>query len=127
MEALSYLDTHVLVWLYAGEIDRLSDTARDRLQHTALLISPMVRLELQYLYEIGRTSEPAGAVVGELEAQISLRTCDQPFMEIVAMAEKQEWTRDPFDRIIVAQAALNNTVLLTKDGSIQQNYTRAVW
>ncbi len=37
------------------------------------------------------------------------------------------WTRDPFDRIITAQASLNEALLITKDGSIRKNYARAVW
>ncbi len=53
-----YLDTHVVVWLYAGLTARLRPAARDLLNTSDLAISPMVFLELQYLYETGRTTEP---------------------------------------------------------------------
>ncbi len=33
----------------------------------------------------------------------------------------------PFDRIIVANAALNNNILLTKDKNILANYDNARW
>lgn len=47
-----YLDTHVVVWLYAGLTAKLSDLAKLLINKHELYISPIVRLELQYLYEI---------------------------------------------------------------------------
>jgi len=39
-----------------------------------------------------------------------------------------DWSRDPFDRIIVAQAIANHdAVLLTADAHIRSHYRRAVW
>ncbi|WP_230458629.1 PIN domain-containing protein [Microcystis aeruginosa] len=49
-----YLDTHIVVWLYAGLTAKLSDCAKHLINENELYISPIVRLELQYLYEIGR-------------------------------------------------------------------------
>jgi len=37
------------------------------------------------------------------------------------------WTRDPFDRIIVANAAVNHNILVTKDQNILENYEKAIW
>jgi len=37
------------------------------------------------------------------------------------------WTRDPFDRLIVAHAIKANCNLLTKDEKIRKNYAHAVW
>jgi PIN domain nuclease of toxin-antitoxin system len=39
----------------------------------------------------------------------------------------QTWTRDPFDRIIVAQARLRGAPLLTKDRTIQTHHAEAFW
>jgi PIN domain nuclease of toxin-antitoxin system len=38
-----------------------------------------------------------------------------------------QWTRDPFDRLITAQAASYNQVLLTKDETIRKHYANAIW
>jgi len=35
--------------------------------------------------------------------------------------------QDPFDRIIVANAALNDDILVTKDQHILENYEKAFW
>ena len=49
-----YLDTHVVVWLYAGDTERLSVHARQHIESNELLVSPIVLLELAYLKELGR-------------------------------------------------------------------------
>jgi PIN domain nuclease of toxin-antitoxin system len=42
-------------------------------------------------------------------------------------ALRETWGRDPFDRLIVAQAKVNEVVLVTKDETIRSNYGLAVW
>lgn len=127
MASVIYLDTHVVAWLYAGLIERLSQKATKLINESDLHISPMVELELQYLYETGKTNQPGHRITAELAQKIGLRFCVKPFPEVIASALKQDWTRDPFDRIIVGQAALNGSTLLTKDESIQKHYPGALW
>lgn len=127
MAVVVYLDTHVVAWLYAAEIGLLTDTARRLIRDNDVLISPIVRLELQYLFEIGRTSIPAGEVINDLSGSIGLQICHQPIARVIEKAERESWTRDPFDRIIVAQASLSETTLVTKDEAIHQHYNHATW
>jgi PIN domain nuclease of toxin-antitoxin system len=125
--AVIYLDTHVVAWLYAGLTDRFPAAVRRLLEENDLLVSPMVGLELQYLYEIQRTTEPSATVIGALGAAIGLQVCELPFPQVAAEALRQAWTRDPFDRLITAQAAVRQTPLITKDETIRAHYARAVW
>jgi len=127
MAALIYLDTHVVTWLRAGRTDLLPELARRLLEENELLISPFVVLELQYLFEIQRASEPAEVVLAALTRDVGLEVCELPFFEVARMALGQSWTRDPFDRIIVSQAALRNAPLLTRDQVIRDHYSQAVW
>ena len=53
MATVIHLDTHVVVWLYAGDLRRFSPGARRRLGGEELRISPMVAIEIQYLHEVG--------------------------------------------------------------------------
>jgi PIN domain nuclease of toxin-antitoxin system len=124
---LIYLDTHVVVWLYAGLTDKFSESARELINEQDLYISPMVRLELQYLFEIQRVTEGAQAVVNDLSTRIGLQVCSKPFNDVVAQSLAASWTRDPFDRLIVAHAALNDNLLLSKDQNVLENYSRARW
>lgn len=127
MAAVVYLDTHVVAWLFAGSTDLMSGKARQLIRTHDLVISPMVRLELQYLYEIGRAKAGAEAVIGDLRRSIGLSYCARPFTQIIETAERFSWTRDPFDRIIVAQAAIGRNLLITKDESLLKHYKNAVW
>lgn len=121
------LDTHVVVWLHAGETSLLPKLARQRLNEEDALICPLVALELEYLYEIDRITFPADTILADLEAEIGLKVCSRPFAPTLRESLKQKWTRDPFDRMISAHAVANAFDLLTKDEAIRDNCERAFW
>lgn len=122
-----YLDTHAVVWLYAKELDRFQKSALQRIGETPLYISPAVLLELQLFLEIKRITADPMLIFQTLEETIGLQLCDLEFSKIVTGARAQSWTRDPFDRLIVAQAAIQNAQLLTKDRIIRRHYALACW
>ena len=122
-----YLDTHVVVWLYAGKIRKFSEQAKDLINNNEVTISPVVRLELQYLFEIQRITDEAKLIVSDLSDRIGLKICDKSFNNIISGALDYSWTHDPFDRIIVANANVNHNILITKDQNILNNYDRAIW
>jgi len=123
----AYLDTHVTLWLYAGETARISKRAANLINGEALLASPIVLLELQYLREIGRLTATPRAVAAELKRRVGLEVQSRPLDEIVEQARDLDWTRDVFDRLIVAQAALDAAALVTTDRTIRKHYPKAVW
>ena len=51
---IHYLDTQVVVWLAGGEVEKVSAPAAEAIRKSDLVISPMVLLELQHLFEIKR-------------------------------------------------------------------------
>jgi PIN domain nuclease of toxin-antitoxin system len=127
MAPLIYLDTHVVVWLFAGRVALFPADARVLLETSDLYISPIVALELEYLFEIRRISLPCSTMVESLQREVGLRVCDLPFPSVIEAARQQTWTRDPFDRIVVGQAAVRDAPLLTSDRSIRQHYASATW
>ncbi len=122
-----YLDTHVVVWLYAGEIERFTPAGKDILDKEVLVISPIVQLELEYLRETDRITVESALVLETLGATIGLTVCDRPFLDVVLESIGQNWTRDPFDRLIVAHAMTRNARLLTKDRMLRDHYALACW
>ena len=126
-EEVTYLDTHVVIWLFGGERHRLSSAATEQIRNEELLVSPAVVLELQLLHEIKRLRAVAFKVIERLSSEIGLVVCRLPFTSVLEHAVKQTWTRDPFDRLIVAQASANDAALVTKDGGIRDNYRRSIW
>ena len=122
-----YLDTHVVVWLYVGLSENFSQQTKELINENEIYISTIVRLELQYLYEIQRITDESNTIVSDLSNRIGLKVCDKNFNTIIAQSLEITWTRDPFDRIITANATLNNNILVTKDQNILDNYTNAKW
>jgi PIN domain nuclease of toxin-antitoxin system len=127
VEAVIYLDTHVVAWLYSGQAGLLPRPVLRLLERESKRISPMVELELQLLFEVGRIAETAATVLETVRADFDLELCDLPFHEVVRRAVEQSWTRDPFDRMIVAQAEVRGSRLLTRDATIRDHYQHALW
>ena len=98
---MTYLDTHVVVWLY--------------------------RRDLELLSEIQSQRPRALTVLRALEKDIGLKVCELPFPSVFNQALGEKWGRDLFDRLIVAQAKANNQPLITKDRKIRQYYRQSVW
>jgi PIN domain nuclease of toxin-antitoxin system len=125
---IAYLDTHVVLWLAAGKVNRLSTKARGLLDRSELLLSAMAYLELEYLYELGKTKFRAGDLLKKVEHETKLRLCDLPFPAIASAALDEKWTRDPFDRLIVANAKANGFAwLISADEQMRKLYPRTVW
>lgn len=122
-----YLDTHVIVWLYAGLEEKFSQTVKKIMNENETLISPIVRLELQYLHQLERIDQPADEVIGDISKRFGTRICEKDFNAVVSQALSHTWTRDPFDRLIVANAAIDDSILISKDKNILENYDQARW
>jgi len=122
-----YVDTHVIVWMAKGEQEHLSRSASQALESDDLFISAAVMLELELLHEIGRLRASAERTLSFLESETGLRVCPLPFHDVVTQALREKWTRDPFDRLIVANAKAAGAPLVTKDERIRKHYRRAIW
>lgn len=63
--------------------------------------------ELEYLYEIQLILLSAQDFLLKLEYELGVRVCDLEFPRVIALALNEKWTRDPFDRVVVAHAKTN--------------------
>ena len=127
MEAVVRLDTHIVVWLYAGTPERLSKSAAEAINNNDLVVSPIVELELTYLFEIGRLTVNGPTIIADLRQRSGLSFSDSTMAAVMQAAGTLSWTRDPFDRTIVGDAIAANTRLITKDEKIRDNSTTAFW
>src|SRR6478609_8530813 len=101
-----FLDTHALVWLYEGLLEKFPQKIRNKLDSLELFISPMIKLELDLLYEIGRINKTGMEIWGYLHPHLGVNISKVDFYEVVEEAQHMIWTRDPFDRLIVANASI---------------------
>jgi PIN domain nuclease of toxin-antitoxin system len=123
----AFLDTHAAVFLWEGRAEVFGSASRELLEQATLFVSPLVRLELQFLREIGKLKVGADEIIGSLTADAGVVVTDDSLESLVPQAMALSWTRDPFDRLLVATALLHQAPLLTRDRRIQENFAGAVW
>jgi len=121
-----FLDTHALVFLVADP-KRIPRTLWTFLDAHELVCSPMARIELDFLYEIRRIVEDPRAIMELLKRDYGVTLFHEGWDRAPEIAATLTWTRDPFDRLIVAHALTWGAPLLSKDTQILNHYDHAFW
>lgn len=111
------LDTHALLWLHQGNRRAQSLLA----PKARLRTSPASLLELQFLVEAGRLRLKQRTGVEDLFADPRWLVDEPPSGAWFAHTLDLDWTRDPFDRLLVAHALLRGWELATADSVILEN------
>lgn len=111
------LDTHVLLWLLS-EPGHVPTTVRDRLadRGNGLLVSAASALEISTKIRIGKLD--AADLPTTLSGRVSrMGASTLPIsFEHALLAGAMVWDhRDPFDRLLIAQATIENATLVTVD------------
>lgn len=123
-----HLDTQVAVWMLDKTARRLSPGARRLLSgRRRLAVSPFVAFELSLLHEVGRTSLEARDAMKRLQEEFGALASSATLSSVIERAMRLAWTRDPFDRLIVANAMADGCRLLTADARILANFADAIW
>ncbi len=104
------LDTNALIWLH-----RRDRRTRSLEKHATIYASPASLLELQILIESGRMRLRRGTTVEQLMGDAQWLLDDPPSADWFSRAVDIGWTRDPFDRLLVAHAGLRGWRLATGD------------
>jgi PIN domain nuclease of toxin-antitoxin system len=116
------LDTHVFLWLQT-EPERLGDhltTVEDR--STTLLLSAASSWEIAIKYGLGRLPlpEPPERYVPARMRAIGAEPLPIEHSHALAVAALPRLHRDPFDRLLVAQAEATGATVLTADPAVAQ-------
>ena len=106
------LDTNAIIWLHLGHA-RTRQLAR---LAQPLNVSPASMLELQVLVEAGRLQ--LAADLAQIASAMGWLIDDPPAAAWFETAADLGWTRDPFDRLLVAHAQLRGWRLATGDAAI---------
>ena len=114
------LDTHVLLWLLSAP-DQVSDVAREAIadQSRAVAVSAVSAWEIAVKTRLGRLDgEPLLSAWPDIMAAMALTELAIEAPDAI-MAGRLPWAhRDPFDRMIVAQAARRGLTIATRDAHI---------
>lgn len=122
------VDSHALVWASTGD-DRLSPLARKVMSRERLWISAVTHWELAIKAQTRGlpASSSAAALVQEQVRAHGLRLLPLKFEHIAEFEELPLHHRDPFDRMLVAQARCENLTLLSADAVFLKYDVDVVW
>lgn len=82
---------------------------------------------MRQLQEIGRLNIGPDQWWEILRRDFGVTVCPLPLHRVVTEGFSLSWSRDPFDRLIVAQAIAGKGKLITKDQRIHKNFPGAIW
>jgi PIN domain nuclease of toxin-antitoxin system len=117
------LDTHILLWALL-EPQKLSPELRNALEDsdTTLLVSAATAWEIATKWRLGKLNQAQAVVEHYAMALHRLAAIELPISGAVAR-QAGLWDvphRDPFDRLLAAQAQADNLVLASNDPAFAQ-------
>lgn len=124
------LDTHALLWWLAGDAQNLSKRARDAIENAdnSVFVSAASAWEISTKQRLGKLD--AGVLSGQM-AQIIAR---QTFIALDISMEHAERAgalsgahRDPFDRMLIAQAQAENLTLVSNETAFEGYGVGRIW
>ncbi|SDM70383.1 PIN domain nuclease, a component of toxin-antitoxin system (PIN domain) [Geodermatophilus siccatus] len=117
------LDTHALLWVLLDPVRIPAKTlATVRAPDTTVYVSAASAWELATKHRLGKLQGAAAVVSGYREHLARLRAEELPITGHHALtAGTLQWShRDPFDRVIVAQALLESLAVVTSDAALTE-------
>lgn len=124
------LDTHALLWAVAAP-DRLSAPVRQHLldPSTDLLVSAASAWEIATKHRLGKLPDAAVLLDGWDDALVQLRADPLPITHGDALRAGRYGTthRDPFDRLLAAQAEHRGARLVTADAAFAAFPVTVLW
>jgi PIN domain nuclease of toxin-antitoxin system len=120
------LDTHAVLWWLADD-DRVGPDAARQLDDASnrVLLSAAVAWEVAINRSLGKLQAPADLTATLLGAGVQTMPIT---LEHASAVEALPWHhRDPFDRMLVAQAIVEGATIVSQDERIQSYDVPIVW
>jgi PIN domain nuclease of toxin-antitoxin system len=121
------LDTHVVLWWLTGEIDRLGNQATKAIADAGdtVIISAVVIWEVAIKRQLGKLEAPDDLLEQLERAGVELMPITPRHADYVRNLPPHH--RDPFDRLLVAQAETEGLALVTADAELSRYDIEVVW
>lgn len=124
------LDTHALLWWWTDD-PKLSATSRQAIAdaENQVLVSAASAWEIATKYRLGKLPHAAQALdrFNELVVADGFEHLPIDYMHSVKAGVYSNAHRDPFDRILAAQANLEKAVLVTLDPVFAEFECQVLW
>jgi PIN domain nuclease of toxin-antitoxin system len=115
------LDTQFLLWLTTRTRQARKYKWVDRYMPWG--VSPISLLEIDFLFEIGDTGFSGSRFAELLSEDERFVIDDISLTSVIAHAHDLGWTRDPFDRLLVAHSSARRVPFCTTDGTILEHHS----
>ena len=124
------LDTHVLLWWH-NEPARLTARAHDAIsdRDNEIFLSVVNGWEIQIKAQLGRLtlSEPLAALLQQEQATNNFGLLPVTMDHVYALDHFPLHHRDPFDRLLLAQAHQEELILVTHDPKLSAYSVPLLW
>jgi PIN domain nuclease of toxin-antitoxin system len=121
------LDTHLVLWWMEGEVSKISERALAALGSEGMepVVSAVTVWEVAIKRSLGKVKARAGMLTAIERAGVELLPVTARHADLVASLPLHH--RDPFDRLLVAQATAENIPLVTNDESLRRYDIEVIW
>ena len=124
------LDTHVLLWWH-DQPARLTETAYDAIHDLGndVFISVVNGWEMQIKAQLGKLTlpKPLHVILQEEQATNGFRLLPVTIEHVYALGSFPLHHRDPFDRLLIAQAHQEGLTLVTHDPKLSPYPVSLLW
>lgn len=86
-------------------------------------ISPISFLEIRFLSEVGRLEARMPELMEAVGRDPRFVVDEVPLLALIRHALPLDWTRDPFDRLLVAHSSARRTPFCTLDRRIRSSHS----
>jgi len=121
------LDTHLVLWWMSGEASRISKKALAALGSEGIdpTVSAVTIWEAAIKRRLGKLDSPDDLLPQLERAGVELLPITARHADLVASLPLHH--RDPFDRLLVAQAKLEGLPLVSDDAALRRYDIEVVW
>ena len=124
------LDTHAFIW-WDSAPGMLSRTALELCQDPAntILLSVASAWEMQIKQQLGKLSLslPLQTIIANQQEHNHLELLPVQFEHVLALDGLPNLHKDPFDRLLIAQANVEDATLISHDAMFSQYTVRVQW
>lgn len=124
------LDTHAFIW-WSSEPEKLSKKVLATIEddENELILSVASIWEMQIKVQLGKLeiTDPLEDLIAIYQRGNDLQILPVYLNHVLALETLPAYHRDPFDRLLIAQASAEKLVIITKDQNFKEYPVQMFW